>query len=191
MTGLTWLVGERRREKGDVSNTNTNTVCQKLNKCCWILISFLPPAYRHIITSAHRQRSGNTHIIITRSDWTRRHDKERKNKTIKRQYNQLCLELLNQPTSGPRTCSSDFMQQLMAEAVVLWGESVPVPFCSSSCHWECGQQRAAWMHKYKLEGRIRQSPRARAAPRLRLSQHAARLPYSYTRSTESRGLWSA
>lgn len=61
-----------------------------------------------------------------------------------------------------------------------WGESVPVPFCSTSCHWECGQQRAAWMHKYKLGGRIRQSLRARAGPRLRVSQHAARVPsHSY------------
>lgn len=73
--------------------------------------------------------------------------------------------------SQPPTCSSDFMHRLMAEAVVLWGESVPVPFCSTSCHWECGQQRAAWMHKYKLEGRIRQSspasagfPACRSAP---------------------------
>lgn len=32
------------------------------------------------------------------------------------------------------------------------------------------------MHKYKLEGRIRQSSRARAGLHLRVSQHAARLP---------------
>lgn len=101
-------------------------------------------------------------------------DAMRKKKRKKRKNNPAWL--LNQSASGPQTCSSGFMHQLMAEAVVLWGERVPVPFCSTSCHWECGQQRAAWMHKYKLEGRIRQSSRARAGPHLWVSQHAARLP---------------
>lgn len=76
---------------------------------------------------------------------------------------------------GSRMISSDFMQQVTAGVVVLSGESVAVPFCSTSCHWECEQQRAAWMHKYKLEGLIRQSSRARAGLHLRVSQHAARL----------------
>lgn len=174
-----WPKLARQCEKGNVLDKRwyfwRNTVRQIWSKC-WnefssatCVFSLLPLAYHHIITSAHMQWSRITRIIITRSDWTRRHEKEKKRKNNP-------AWLLNQSASGPQTCSSGFMHQLMAEAVVLWGERVPVPFCSTSCHWECGQQRAAWMHKYKLEGRISQSSPAHAGPHLRVSQHAAQLP---------------
>lgn len=128
----------------------------------------LPPAHHHIITSARMQCSLNTHIIITRwlnSTWNPPNPRKNNNNNNNTAHD--CW------ISGR---ASQVQHQVIPAVVALWGESLLVSFCSTSCHWECEQQRAAWMHKYKLEGRIHQSSRARAALRLWVSQHAARLP---------------
>lgn len=144
MTGLNWPVGERRREKRETFQTQTQTqfVRYEANAAEFSSASCPRPTttLSHQLTGSDLLTPISSSHAVTELDAMR---KERKNKIIKLESEQLCLELLNQPTLGPRTCSSDFMQQLMAEAVVLRGESVPLPFCSSSCHWECGQQRAA------------------------------------------------
>lgn len=60
------------------------------------------------------------------------------------------ISFYKQGKSKWRGCATLFKRQTMG-----WDFEVKLlcaiaPFCS--CHWECEQQRAAWIHKYKLEG---------------------------------------
>lgn len=136
--------------------------------------------------------SKNTHIIITDSDGSLTPWKKR------RKTRSVGESDTNKVFFKQRNMKSKWRVALLISRTRRWPPYLwfevklcDIPFCSVSCHWECEQQRAAWIHKYKLEGCIYQSSKACTPLHLRVPSTPLSSCLTAVWTTESRGLWSA